>query len=101
MIDSHDQKLTHSDSSHVIPKSIGKDRQKKTRMDFWAVIHRDDDRFLGRDMTGKRWGCRVALDGRAVSGGMFHVLGSTWHPSYTDSMKNLFLRPWWRVWEDF
>ena len=58
-------------------------------------------RISGRDMTGKRWGCRVALDGRAVSGGMFHVLGSTWHPSFPDSMKNLFRRPWWRVWEDF
>ena len=130
---------------HVVPKSIGKDRQTKTRthvqaerdddrfsgrdttsnrwdccvtLDGRAVCFvimlyqnmktrtdfqakRNDDRFSGHDTTSNRWGSRVVLDGWAVSGGMFHVSSSTWHPSYTDSSKNLFRRPWWRVCADF
>ena len=49
---------------HVVPKSIGKDGDKKTQWIFGPKC--DDDRFSGCDMTGKRWGCRVVLDGRAV-----------------------------------
>ncbi len=88
-IDSCDQKLTHSDPSHVVTKLMGKE-WKTTRTHFWAVNITCDDRFLGRDMTGKKWDCHVALQCRVVCSMCWVVHG----------MKNLFRRPWWRGWED-
>ncbi len=67
----------------VVPKSIGKDRDKKTQWIFGP--QRDDDRFLGCDMTGEKGGTAMLswMVGRYVPcTGSYHM---SRHPSYADT----------------
>ena len=62
--------LTH----HVVPKSIGKDGDKKIQWIFGPK--HDADRFSGRDITSKKVGLPCCF---GWSGGMFRVLGGIIH----------------------